>query len=188
MTTGQSDKALAGDISSGAANYIYNQFISVVKDGHLGTAASGYNHIVWWSGNFPHNNFRAELGNKVFNTPTPAISATQGNKVLALTAVFNALYAYANQISRVRIVDMTYSITPGPDDVQSGLTALTAGYAVVLAVPSMTNLAQGKNITTAAINTFFTQLLANLASTPHKIINFCHSSCHSSCHGSRGRR
>ena len=188
MTTGQSNKALGSDISSGAANYIYNQFISVVKDGHLGTSASGYDHIVWWSGNFPHNNFRPELGNKVFNTPTPIISATQGNKILALTAVFNALYAYANQISRVRIVDMTYSINPGPNDTQTALTALRPAYAVVLAVPSMANLSQGKNITTSAITTFFNQLLANLASTPHVSISVCHSSCHASCHGSRGRR
>jgi hypothetical protein len=69
---------------------------------------------------------------------------------------------------------------------------LNGSYLQTLAATSSTGIATSSNITTANLETFFTNLqtaYATARDTTHtEVVSVCHASCHSNCHSSRGRR
>jgi len=69
---------------------------------------------------------------------------------------------------------------------------LNTNYLQTLGATSSTDIATNSGITTANLETFFTNLRTaynNAAATTHtQQENVCHASCHNNCHSSRGRR
>ena len=74
----------------------------------------------------------------------------------------------------------------------TGVANLNTAYLQTLGATTSTGIATNSDITTANLETFFTNLRtaynAARATTHVQQENVCHSSCHTNCHSSRGRR
>lgn len=75
---------------------------------------------------------------------------------------------------------------------QTSKANLSTTYLQTLAATASTGIATDSDITTANLETFFTNLRTAyntaLATTHTQQVNVCHASCHNNCHSSRGRR
>jgi hypothetical protein len=75
---------------------------------------------------------------------------------------------------------------------QTSKANLSTAYLQTLGATTSTGISTGSNVTTANLETFFTNLqtaYATARDTTHtQQENVCHASCHNNCHSSRGRR
>ena len=75
---------------------------------------------------------------------------------------------------------------------QTSKANLSTTYLQTLGATTSTGISTGSNITTANLETFFTNLqtaYTTARNTTHlQQENVCHASCHTNCHSSRGRR
>lgn len=81
---------------------------------------------------------------------------------------------------------------PGSIYDQTSKANLSTAYLQTLGATASTGISTGSDITTANLETFFTNLstaYATARNTTHtQQQNVCHASCHNNCHSSRGRR
>lgn len=196
LTTG--DKVTAAE----AATLIFTRFMDLVYNPKAGPGLPP-----WHNAYYPWSVIAADLpklGPQAITPPPTNPSSPPpilGNEINvasianpSITAVFNAIHGFANQLTRIRMTDAYYNTNGTYNYVGSGSTALNTTYETTIPRPlDPSGLVQGEKVSLSSISpggidSFMTAMNTSLNSFAAERINCCHYSCHGSCHGSRGRR
>ena len=167
-------------------------------------ATTATDSISWGTNSIPFPEFDAAVfGGTTSGKPIGITGSVLTDTNVTASTIYNALVTETNTFTRIRNLRAILFVTgtggnTGTRPVAgivydvTAVANMSASYLQNIVSPANANVASTRTITSANLESFFTNLRnsynAARENTTTIQINVCHASCHSSCHASRSRR